>query len=84
MFHTANGISDLSFAPDDDIRSTTLQPITRANRDTGERELVAAKLGFIPSWHKSAEKFPPTTFNARAEGIERLAFGAMRLPGTGA
>ena len=70
-FHTANGLADLVFAPDDDIRPTTTQPIIRANRDTGDRELVAARWGFVPSWQKPGEKFPPTTFNARSEGIER-------------
>ena len=52
VFHTANGIADLTFAPDDDIRPTTIQPIIRANRDTGDRELVAARWGFIPLWQK--------------------------------
>lgn len=59
----------LEFAPDPDIRPTTMQPIIRQNRDTGERELVTARWGFVPTWQKPGEKFPPTTFNARAEGI---------------
>ncbi|WP_263413769.1 SOS response-associated peptidase [Terriglobus aquaticus] len=72
VFHAAVGdLSDLNFAPDDDIRPTTTQPIIRLNRDSGDRELVPARWGFVPSWHKPGEKFPPTTFNARSEGIEK-------------
>ena len=70
-FHATGDLSDLNFAPDDDIRPTTIQPIIRDNRDTGERELVAARWGFVPTWQKPGEKFPPTTFNARAEGIDK-------------
>jgi putative SOS response-associated peptidase YedK len=58
-------------APDDDIRPTTMQPIVRENRDTGQRDLVLARWGFIPPWQKAGEKPPPTTFNARSEGVEK-------------
>jgi putative SOS response-associated peptidase YedK len=57
-------------AEDDDIRPTTMQPIVRQNRDTGLRDLVLARWGFIPSWQKPGDKLPPTTFNARSEGVE--------------
>ncbi|SEB85652.1 Putative SOS response-associated peptidase YedK [Terriglobus roseus] len=60
-------------APDDDIRPTTMQPIVRENRDTGQRDLVLARWGFIPPWQKPGEKPPPTTFNARSEGVEKAA-----------
>ncbi len=30
---------------------------------------MVARWGFVPSWHRPGEKFPPTTFNARSEGI---------------
>ncbi|GAA3758353.1 SOS response-associated peptidase [Terriglobus aquaticus] len=77
VFHAAVGdLSDLNFAPDDDIRLTTTQPIIRMNRDSGDRELIPAGWGFIPSWQKPSEKFPPTTFNA----VPR----ASRKPGCGA
>ena len=70
-FHGAVGdLSDNTFAPDDDIRPTTVQPIVRLNRDSGDRELVPARWGFVPSWQKPGERFPPTTFNARAEALE--------------
>jgi putative SOS response-associated peptidase YedK len=82
-FHVKGGLEDLILAPDDDIRPTTTQPIIRVNKESGERDLVMARWGFVPSWHKPTEKFPPTTFNARAEGIERAgmwkrAFAAHR------
>lgn len=71
IFHVKGNISDLPLPPEDDIRPTMLQPIIRENRETGERDLVAARWGFVPSWQKPGERFPPTTFNARAEGIEK-------------
>lgn len=70
-FQVHGDLTDVVFPPDDDIRPTTFQPIIRVNKDTGERDLVAARWGFVPSWLKPGEKFPPTTFNARAEGIEK-------------
>ncbi|SDE96860.1 SOS response-associated peptidase [Terriglobus roseus] len=82
-FHVNGHLDSVILPPDDDVRPTTMQPIIRLNRDTGERDLVMARWGFIPSWHKPDEKFPPTTFNARAEGIEkagmwRRAFASHR------
>ncbi|MGI4758086.1 MAG: SOS response-associated peptidase [Janthinobacterium lividum] len=71
IFHVNGSISDLPLPPEEDIRPTMLQPIIRENRETGERDLVAARWGFIPSWQKPEDRFPPTTFNARAEGIEK-------------
>ena len=72
VFHAAvSDLTGLELAPDEDIRPTTTQPIIRLNRDSGDRELVAARWGFAPSGQKAGEKFPPTTFNARSEGIEK-------------
>jgi hypothetical protein len=70
-FHVGNNLSDLQLLPDDDIRPTTTQPMIRINKESGDRDLVMARWGFVPSWHKPEEKFPGTTFNARAEGIAR-------------
>jgi putative SOS response-associated peptidase YedK len=70
-FHVHGNLDDVILPPDDDIRPTTMQPIIRLNKDSGERDLVMARWGFVPSWQKPKEKFPPTTFNARAEGIEK-------------
>jgi putative SOS response-associated peptidase YedK len=58
-------------ADDEDIRPTSMQPIVRQNRDTGLRDLVLARWGFVPPWQKPGEKPPPTTFNARSEGVEK-------------
>jgi putative SOS response-associated peptidase YedK len=69
-FHVSGPrIDSLMLAPDDDIRPTTFQPIIRADED-GSPMMELARWGFVPFFHK-AEKFPPTTFNARAEGIEK-------------
>jgi putative SOS response-associated peptidase YedK len=64
-------MADVILPPDDDIRPTTMQSIIRVNKDSGERDLIMARWGFVPSWQKPDEKFPPTTFNARSEGIEK-------------
>jgi putative SOS response-associated peptidase YedK len=58
-------------ADDDDIRPTSMQPIVRENRDTGLRDLVLARWGFVPPWQKAGEKPLSTTFNARSEGVEK-------------
>ncbi len=70
-FHVNGHLDSVILPPDDDVRPATMQPIIRVNKDTGERDLVMARWGFVPSWHKPNERFPPTTFNARAEGIEK-------------
>jgi len=69
-FHVTGEYGTFPVAPDDDIRPTTFQPIIRQNKDTGLRDLIQARWGFVPGWQKPDEKFPPTTFNARSEGIE--------------
>jgi putative SOS response-associated peptidase YedK len=69
--HVNGSIGDFTLTPDADIRPTTFQSIVRQNKDTGLSDLVLARWGFVPGWHKAEEKFPPTTFNARAEGIEK-------------
>jgi putative SOS response-associated peptidase YedK len=70
-FHVTGNMADVILPPDDDIRPTTMQPIIRQNKESGERDLVMARWGFIPSWHQRNARFPPTTFNARAEGIQK-------------
>jgi putative SOS response-associated peptidase YedK len=64
-------IEPLMVAPNDDIRPTTFQPIIRTDED-GLPTIELARWGFVPFWQKDG-KFPPTTFNARAEGIEKAA-----------
>jgi hypothetical protein len=70
-FHVNGSIAELLIVHDEDIRPTTVHPVVNENRNTGERELVAARWGFVPGWHKPGQRFPPTTFNARAEGIDK-------------
>ena len=69
-FHV-NGpsIESLMLAPNGDIRPTTFQPIVRADEE-GAPFIEHARWGFVPFWQKDT-KFPPTTFSARAEGIEK-------------
>ena len=52
------------------IAPTTYQPIVRANRDTGERELVSARWGLIPFFTKDMAQIKGlSTINAKAETI---------------
>jgi putative SOS response-associated peptidase YedK len=57
-FHLTGNMADLILPPDDDIHPTTMQPIIRQNKDSGERDLVMARWDFVPAWHKFSEKFP--------------------------
>jgi hypothetical protein len=70
-FHVNDGLEDLLLAPDDEIQ----QPIIRVNRESGERGLVMARWGFVPSWHKPTEKFPPTTLMLALKVSRRLVCG---------
>jgi putative SOS response-associated peptidase YedK len=69
--HVDGDLGEFDLLPDEDVRPTTLQPIVRENRDTGQRDLVMARWGFVPSWQKADARLPVNTFNARAEGIEK-------------
>lgn len=58
--------------PEEDynIAPTTYQPIIRANRDTGERELASARWGLIPFFTKDMAQIKGlSTINAKAETI---------------
>lgn len=69
-FHVSDpSIDALMVTPNDDIRPTTFQPIVRVDED-GSPTMELARWGLVPFWHKGA-KFPPFTFNAKAEGIEK-------------
>ncbi len=83
FFHVNGEITELPILPEDDIRPTMVQPVIRENRDTGARDLVTARWGFVPGWHKPGTRLPPTTFNARAEeiassGMWKRAFATHR------
>ena len=81
--HVTGDPGDFDLLPDDDIAPTTTQPIVRENRDTGLRDMVLARWGFVPSWHKAGERLPANFFNARSEGVDtapmwRRPFAAHR------
>ena len=48
------------------VSPTSIIPILRVNRSTGELEIVMARWGFIPAWWKEP-KPPRMTHNARSE-----------------
>jgi putative SOS response-associated peptidase YedK len=67
--------------PDYNVAPTTDQPIIRANRDTGERELTMMRWGLIPGSTADPDNFKTaTTINARAEAV--LQKGIWRYPFT--
>lgn len=53
VFHVSQ-VEDFPLPPwDYNIAPSTMQPIVRANRDTGERELVQLRWGLVPFVTKS-------------------------------
>src|SRR5581483_3106259 len=59
---------------DYNVAPTTMQPVIRLNRDTGEREMVLMRWGLIPYFAKSASDFKGfSTINAKAETVEEKA-----------
>ena len=60
----------LEVAPSYNIAPTTMQPVIRNNRDTGEREMVAMRWGMVPHFAKSLADFKGfSTINAKAETL---------------
>jgi putative SOS response-associated peptidase YedK len=73
-FHLAKGLSDLVLPPwDYNVAPTTFQPIVRADRDTGARELALMRWGLIPYFARDLKTFGLSTINARAESIATSA-----------
>jgi len=59
---------------DYNVAPTTMQPVIRLNRDTGEREMVLMRWGLIPYFAKSASDFKGfSTINAKADTLEEKA-----------
>lgn len=54
------------FAPSYNVAPQSTQPVVRANRDTGERELALLRWGLVPFWAKEA-RVGYSMINARAE-----------------
>ncbi len=66
-FHTGATVFDIP--PSYNIAPTTFQPVIRLDRDTGERELVMMRWGFIPGWCKDVKLLGLSTINAKAESL---------------
>ena len=88
-FHVSK-VDDFPLPPwDYNVAPTTMQPIIRGNRDTGERELVQLRWGLIPFFTKQLSDVKGiSTINARAETVAkspsyREPFKKKTLPGTG-
>ena len=61
---------DFVLPPDFNVAPTTFQPVIRANRETGERELEMMRWGLVPYFAKSPAEFKGfSTINAKAETV---------------
>jgi putative SOS response-associated peptidase YedK len=69
-FH-ATKVDDFPLPPwDYNVAPTSMQPIIRQSRDTGERELVSLRWGLVPFFTKDlADVGGNSTINARAETV---------------
>jgi putative SOS response-associated peptidase YedK len=73
-FHVAKGLADLVLPPwDYNVAPTTFQPVIRADRDTGQRELALMRWGLVPYFAKDLKTFAYSTINARAESLSTSA-----------
>ena len=73
-FRLSQQMDDLVVSQDWNVAPTTVQPVIRMNRDTGERELVMMRWGLVPYFAKSAADFKGfSTINAKAETLEERA-----------
>lgn len=75
---------DFVLPPDFNVAPTTFQPVIRANKETGERELEMMRWGLVPYFAKSLADFKGfSTINAKAETVAtaptwRRPFGKRR------
>ena len=61
---------DFVLPPDFNVAPTTFQPVIRANRESGERELEMMRWGMAPYFAKSPSEFKGySTINAKAETV---------------
>jgi len=69
-FHVKH-VDDFPLPPADyNVAPTTMQPIVRNNRETGDRELVSLRWGLIPFFTKDLSSVKGiSTINARAETV---------------
>jgi putative SOS response-associated peptidase YedK len=54
---------------DYNVAPTSFQPVIRAERDSGERELTLMRWGLVPYFAKDLKSFAFSTINARAEAV---------------
>jgi putative SOS response-associated peptidase YedK len=70
-FH-ATRVDDFPLPPwDYNVAPTTMQPVIRQSRDTGERELVQMRWGLIPFGVKPDAMKRLATVNAKAENVTK-------------
>ena len=61
---------DFVLPPDFNVAPSTFQPVIRANRETGDRELEMMRWGLLPYFAKSPADFKSfSTINAKAETV---------------
>ena len=70
FFHAEATGDALAYAPGYNIAPTTTQPVLSQQRDTGLRELVPMRWGLVGFGAVGMDS-TRSTFNARAEGLER-------------
>ena len=70
-FHLGKLANGFVLPPADyNIAPTTFQPVIRADKETGERELVTMRWGMVPNFAKSLADFKGfSTINAKAETL---------------
>jgi putative SOS response-associated peptidase YedK len=67
-FQVAKGLADLVLPPwDYNVAPTTFQPVIRADREEGQREIALMRWGLVPYFAKDLKAFAYSTINARAE-----------------
>jgi putative SOS response-associated peptidase YedK len=65
--------------PDFNVAPTTFQPVIRAGKETGNRELVLMRWGMVPNYAKGLAQFKGfSTINAKAENL--TTSGLWRVP----
>ncbi len=78
-FHLGELRDDLVLPPDFNVAPTTFQPVIRAAKETGDRELVLMRWGMVPNYAKSLAQFKGfSTINAKAESL--TTSGLWRVP----
>jgi putative SOS response-associated peptidase YedK len=78
-FHLGKLPEDFILPPDYNVAPTTFQPVIRADKETGERELTLMRWGMVPHFAKSLADFKGfSTINAKAEYLTTKAM--WRLP----